>query len=68
MGDGKIDAAMHCNQQGTTQTMTMAGTYGPEAYSMNMTSKTEGGPSGEPMSMKMRVEAKRIGECPAKQS
>jgi hypothetical protein len=68
MGGGKIDAQMHCNQQGTTQTMTMAGTYGPESYAMQMTSKTEGGPAGEPMSMKMKVEAKRIGECTAKQS
>jgi len=68
MGGGKIDAEMHCNQQGTTQTMTMAGTYGPESYAMQMTSKTEGGPAGEPMSMKMKVEAKRIGECMAKQS
>ena len=68
MGSGKIDAEMHCNQQGASQVMTMAGTYGPEAYAMHMTSKTEGGPAGESMSMKMRVEAKRIGECPARQS
>ena len=68
MGNGKIDAEMHCNQAGSTQTMTMSGTYGPEAYAMHMTSKTECGPAGEAMSMKMRVEAKRIGECTAKQS
>jgi hypothetical protein len=63
MGNGKIDAEMHCDQQGVTQTMTMAGTYGPEAYAMHMTSKTDGGPGGGAMSMKMRVEAKRVGEC-----
>jgi len=68
MGKGKIDAKMHCDQQGVSQTMTMAGTYGPEAYAMHMTSKTEGGPGGESMSMKMRVEAKRVGECTAKES
>jgi hypothetical protein len=48
--------------------MTMAGTYGPEAYAMHMTSKTEGGAAGETMSMKMRVEAKRVGECTGKES
>jgi hypothetical protein len=68
MGNGKIDAEMHCKQQGATQTMAMAGTYGPEAYAMHMTTKTEGGPAGEAMSMKMRVESKRIGECTPKQS
>lgn len=68
MGGGKIDAAMHCNQAGTTQTMTMAGTYGPESYAMQMTSKTQGGSAGEAMSMKMKVEARRIGECKAGQS
>jgi hypothetical protein len=68
MGKGKIDAQMHCQQQGVSQTMTMAGTYGPEAYAMHMTSKTEGGAAGETMSMKMRVEAKRVGECTGKES
>ena len=69
MGDGKIDAVMRCDgEQGSAMTMTMAGTYGPEAYAMHMTSKTEGGPGGESMSMKMRVEAKRVGECTAKES
>jgi hypothetical protein len=33
-----------------------------------MTSKTEGGAAGETMSMKMRVEAKRVGECTGKES
>ena len=68
MGGGKIDAEMHCNQQGANQTMTMSGSYGPDAYAMHMTSTAKGGPTGEAMSMKMRVEAKRIGECAAKQS
>ncbi|HWI77470.1 MAG TPA: DUF3617 domain-containing protein [Sphingomicrobium sp.] len=68
MGNGKIDAEMHCNQQGVSQTMTMAGTYGPEAYAMHMSSKTEGGPAGEAMSMKMKVEAKRIGDCSGKET
>lgn len=68
MGGGKIDAEMHCTQQGMTQAMTMNGTYGPDAYAMHMTSSTKGGPAGEAMSMKMKVEAKRIGECTGKKS
>jgi hypothetical protein len=67
MGDGKIDAEMHCTQAGATQTMTMAGTYSPEAYAMHMTSQTKGGP-GQAMSMKMKVEAKRIGDCSGKET
>jgi hypothetical protein len=35
---------------------------------MHMTSQTEGGPAGEAMSMKMRVEARRVGQCSAKES
>lgn len=68
MGGGKIDAEMHCTQQGVKQSMTMAGTYSPDAYAMHMTSQTEGGPAGEAMSMKMRVEARRVGQCSAKES
>lgn len=67
MGDGKIDAAMRCpSGEGMTQVMTMQGTYAPEQYSMRMTMKGEGvsGPvSG--MTMKMRVDSKRLGECSA---
>lgn len=67
MGDGKIDAAMRCPAgQGMTQKMTMTGTYGPERYDMRMTMKGEGvdGPAGK-MTMRMRVESNRIGECKA---
>ena len=68
MGDGKIDARMKCSTEGMSQTMEMAGTYSPEAYNMRMTTKAEGmpGPASE-MSMRMRVDAKRVGECNAKQ-
>ena len=68
MGNGKIDAEMHCAQQGASQKMTMAGTYGPDAYSMHMTSTTESGPAGGAMTMKMAVDAKRVGECTGKES
>lgn len=65
MGGGKIDAAMKCaSGQGMTQIMTMKGTYSPESYDMRMTMKGEGmqGPASG-MTMQMRVESKRIGEC-----
>lgn len=68
MGGGKIDAVMHCGKGGATQTMQMAGTYSPDSYQMQMASKVESGKEEMgAMSMQMRVEANRIGECPAKQ-
>lgn len=69
MSDGKIDAIMNCTGQGMAQTMTMQGTYGPDAYEMQMSMEAEAG-SGPPggMTMRMRVDAKRIGECDGKTS
>jgi hypothetical protein len=63
MGGGKIDAAMRCTQGGGTQTMEMDGNYSRDAYAMNMKSRMEGGPAGGPITMRMKVEAKRVGEC-----
>jgi len=65
MGGGKIDAAMKCaSGQGMTQVMTMKGNYSPTSYDMRMTMKGEGmsGPASG-MTMQMRVESKRVGEC-----
>lgn len=68
MGGGKIDAAMRCGgKDGQSQVMQMAGTYSPDSYQMQTSMKAEGGKAAEgAMSMKMRVEAHRIGECSAK--
>jgi hypothetical protein len=66
MGRGKIDAMMHCGKGDEAQVMQMAGTYSPESYQLQMAMKmsaAEGEANG--MSMKMRVEAQRVGECPA---
>ena len=63
MGDGKIDAAMRCTQAGASQTMEMSGNYSRDSYEMRMKSRMEGGPAGGPMTMQMKVEANRIGEC-----
>jgi hypothetical protein len=62
MGGGKIDIQMVCNEEGSTQTTSMNGTYTPTSYSMEMSSNGSGG-SGQGMAMKMHVDAQRIGEC-----
>jgi hypothetical protein len=72
MGDGVIDAKMHCDAGGHTQLMTMSGEYKPDEYHMTMTTEMDRGtsPAGAmgSMTMKMRVDGKRIGECDAKTS
>ena len=70
MGGGKIDAKMHCTAGGATQRMTMAGDYGPDAYQLAMTTQMEMPKAAAAagmgsMTMKMRVEGKRIGDCDA---
>ena len=66
MGDGKIDAVMRCEgDQGGTMTMAMNGTFSPEAYTSHGEMKVDGGREGG-MTMKMRTEAKRIGQCSSK--
>ncbi|MES2120321.1 MAG: DUF3617 domain-containing protein [Pseudomonadota bacterium] len=65
MGGGKIDAAMRCGKGSAMQTMQMAGTYSPDAYQMQMSTTGAGKDGQAGMAMKMRVEARRIGECKA---
>ena len=62
MGGGKIDAVMRCDGKPSSMTMTIDGTYGPDNYATRVQMNMEGGPQGS-MSMKMRSEAKRVGEC-----
>lgn len=63
MGNGKIDAVMKCERQGMSQLVQMAGTYSENTYSMVLNSS--GGPAGagEGMKMRLRIDAKRVGEC-----
>lgn len=69
MGGGKIDAVMRCSEQGMGQTMAMQGTYGPDSYQMQMSMQSQGGPkAADGMTMKMRIDAKRVGECDAKKA
>jgi hypothetical protein len=63
LGGGKIDAAMRCNHGEMAQSMTMQGNYTPDAYQMTMSTKVEGGGPQGGMVMKMRVDAKRVGDC-----
>jgi hypothetical protein len=67
MGGGKIDAAMRCQAGGGTQLMQMQGNYSPDNYEMRMNSRVEGG-QGEGMTMRMKVEAKRTGDCTEKKA
>jgi hypothetical protein len=70
MGGGKIDATARCTAGGGDQRVTIAGTYGPDAYRMAMTNEMEripGTPAGglQSLTMKMHVTGKRIGDCDA---
>ena len=65
MGGGKIDIAMVCKQENMSQAMTMAGSYTPTSYSIDMNSNGSGPQQG--MTMKMHVDAQRIGECTGKE-
>jgi hypothetical protein len=67
MGGGKIDVAMVCHEEETTQTMNMSGSYTPTSYSMDVSSMGSGGHENG-MTMKMHVDASRVGECTGKDS
>lgn len=66
MGNGKMDIAMVCNREGSTQTMNMSGSYTPTTYSLDMAMNARGG-EGEGMSMKGHVDARRVGQCTGKE-
>lgn len=61
MGGGRIEADMTCSGNGSSQNMKMSGTYSSDAYDMQMSS--EGEMDGNPVSMAMKVGARRVGEC-----
>jgi hypothetical protein len=69
MGGGKIDALMRCDSKsGGAPIMQMAGTYSPDSYQMQTSMKMAGGTSADGgMSMQMRIDAKRVGECTGKE-
>lgn len=66
MQDGEIDARMRCGEGEVGQVMEMEGTYSPDSYQMRMATSLEGAPEpASGMTMRMRVDAKRVGECDA---
>jgi Protein of unknown function (DUF3617) len=65
MGGGKIDVAMVCHNEDSTQKMNVSGSYTPRSYSIETSMTGTGGREGG-MSMKMHVDAQRVGECTAK--
>lgn len=73
MGNGKMDGTMRCETNGMVQEMSVAGIYSDDKYSLTIDNKTSvpanavaGQPAGN-MSMKMKVDSRRLGECDAKQ-
>lgn len=62
MADGKLDAAMTCNEHNTQMKMAMAGTYSETEYNMHVKSQGEAQP-GMPMTMEMTVASHRVGDC-----
>ena len=65
MGGGKIDIQMVCRQENMTQTTNMTGSYTPTTYSLDMSSNGSGPQQG--MTMKMHIDAQRVGECTGKE-
>lgn len=63
MGGGKIDAAMKCAREGASQLMQMTGTYSSETYHMAVSTTSSGQGPTAGMKMRMRVDARRIGDC-----
>lgn len=67
-GGGKVDMKIVCTEPQATKTMEMTGTYERNSYQMAMAMRGQGAQPGQTMNMKMRVDAKRIGECDGRES
>jgi hypothetical protein len=65
-GDGKIDLKLICKHEQATTTMAMAGTYTPDNYVLTMTSTNNAAGAAGDMTMTMKVDAKRVGDCDGK--
>jgi hypothetical protein len=65
MGGGKIDIAMVCHEDETTNTMNVSGSYTPTTYSIDSAMTGSGGAQNG-MTMKMHVDSHRVGECTGK--
>jgi hypothetical protein len=67
-GGGKIDLKLNCEHPNAKQTMALVGEYEPNSYTMSMTATNAGSGPDEEMVMKMKVDAKRVGECTAEEA
>ena len=65
-GGGKIDLKLICKHEQATTTMAMAGTYTPDNYELTMTSTNNAAGAAGDMTMTMKVDAKRVGDCDSK--
>jgi len=65
-GGGKIDLKLVCKHEQATTTMAMAGTYTPDNYELTMTSTNNAAGAAGDMTMTMKVDAKRVGDCDSK--
>lgn len=68
MTGGTINGAMTCSAPGNPKAvmkMTLKGTYQPASYAMAMEMQSEGMQQGMGMTMKIKSQGKRIGDCPA---
>ena len=64
MAGGKIDAVMRCEGQPSgSMTMRISGNYSPDSYSTRAAMEVAGNNGRGGMTMKMRSEAHRIGNC-----
>ena len=63
MRGGKIDAQMRCDTGAGATVMELDGTYARDSYTMRMSTRTPGGQGQPPVSIRMKVEAKRTGDC-----
>jgi hypothetical protein len=65
MGGGKIDIQVACKEEDGAAITNMSGAYTPTTYAMDMSSNASNGRQSG-MSMKMHVDARRVGECTGK--
>lgn len=72
MGGGKIDGKMRCPTPIGDQTMAIAGTYGKDRYSLTIDNRGPKAPDAAPgkpvagvMNSKMKLDARRLGDCAA---
>jgi hypothetical protein len=69
MGKGKLDGRLRCAADGADQEMSVSGTYSDDRYSLLIANRTTVAPGargdqpGGTMSMKMKVDSRRLGEC-----